>query len=445
MDNILKEIGVIIKGRDEFLANRLFEQYHVVDILEELEDLSDENLFKFLRLCKDVNVAEIFEVCDEEFAVRISKSFNDFQLIEIFSHMKNSDVADLLGYLPTVRRKEILKIMKTSDSNILKMILSFDEDTAGGIMSTNFISLRENLTAQDALNKIKQISPETEIIDEIFITDYMHRLKGYVTLRTILTADDEDLLKDLYEQLNFYVYGRDDQEIAANLFTKYDLTVLPVLNQNKAILGVITSEDIIPVIEDELNEDMLAMHGVGNEDLDSGIVKSVKSRLPWLIINLLTAFLASSVVKQFEPTISKVVVLSVAMPIVTGMGGNSGSQTLSIVLTSLARGEVSLKEDFNLIMKEIILGFLQGAVIGIITAGIFTMWSNNIYLAIILFLSMIGNMIIAGITGFLIPLLLDKFNIDPAVASSIFLTTFTDTCGFFIFLGLATIFLRYLV
>ena len=312
-------------------------------------------------------------------------------------------------------------------------------------MSTNFISLRENLTAQDALNKIKQISPETEIIDEIFITDYMHRLKGYVTLRTILTADDEDLLKDLYEQLNFYVYGRDDQEIAANLFTKYDLTVLPVLNQNKAILGVITSEDIIPVIEDELNEDMLAMHGVGHEDLDSGIVKSVKSRLPWLIINLLTAFLASSVVKQFEPTISKVVVLSVAMPIVTGMGGNSGSQTLSIVLTSLARGEVSLKEDFNLIMKEIILGFLQGAVIGIITAGIFTMWSNNIYLAIILFLSMIGNMIIAGITGFLIPLLLDKFNIDPAVASSIFLTTFTDTCGFFIFLGLATIFLRYLV
>ena len=433
MDNISKEIGVIIKGRDEFLANRLFEQYHVVDILDELEDLSDENLFKFLRLCKDVNVAEIFEVCDEEFAVRI------------FSHMKNSDVADLLGYLPTVRRKEILKIMKTSDSNILKMILSFDEDTAGGIMSTNFISLRENLTAQDALNKIKQISPETEIIDEIFITDYMHRLKGYVTLRTILTADDEDLLKDLYEQLNFYVYGRDDQEIAANLFTKYDLTVLPVLNQNKAILGVITSEDIIPVIEDELNEDMLAMHGVGHEDLDSGIVKSVKSRLPWLIINLLTAFLASSVVKQFEPTISKVVVLSVAMPIVTGMGGNSGSQTLSIVLTSLARGEISLKEDFNLIMKEIILGFLQGAVIGIITAGIFTMWSNNIYLAIILFLSMIGNMIIAGITGFLIPLLLDKFNIDPAVASSIFLTTFTDTCGFFIFLGLATIFLRYLV
>lgn len=354
MDNISKEIGVIIKGRDEFLANRLFEQYHVVDILDELEDLSDENLFKFLRLCKDVNVAEIFEVCDEEFAVRISKSFNDFQLIEIFSHMKNSDVADLLGYLPTVRRKEILKIMKTSDSNILKMILSFDEDTAGGIMSTNFISLRENLTAQDALNKIKQISPETEIIDEIFITDYMHRLKGYVTLRTILTADDEDLLKDLYEQLNFYVYGRDDQEIAANLFTKYDLTVLPVLNQNKAILGVITSEDIIPVIEDELNEDMLAMHGVGHEDLDSGIVKSVKSRLPWLIINLLTAFLASSVVKQFEPTISKVVVLSVAMPIVTGMGGNSGSQTLSIVLTSLARGEISLKEDFNLIMKEII-------------------------------------------------------------------------------------------
>lgn len=445
MDDILEQIRIILDGEDKILANNLFEEFHAVDIAINLQSLSDEELNAFVKLLNDENLGKIFENADEELDIKLAEFFNNFKLLEIFSNMEASDVADVLGLLPTVRRKDILKIMKASDSNILKMILSFDEDTAGGIMSTNFISLRENLTAKDALDKIKRISPKTEIIDEIFVTDYMHRLKGYVTLRTILTAEDDEILKDIYEEVDFYVYARDDQEIAANLFTKYDLTLLPVLNQNKAILGVITSEDIIPVIEDELNEDMLAMHGVGNEDVGSGIFKSIKSRMPWLIINLLTAFLASSVVKNFESTISKVVVLSAAMPIITGMGGNSGSQTLSIVLTSLARGEISLEKDFKLVVKEILLGILQGAVIGIITAAIFMMWNKNLYMALILFLSMIANMIIAGVTGFLIPLILDKLKIDPAVASSIFLTTFTDTCGFFIFLGLSTVFLKYLL
>lgn len=445
MDDILEQIRIILDGEDKILANNLFEEFHAVDIAINLKALSDEELNAFVKLLNDENLGKIFENADEELDIKLAEFFNNFKLLEIFSNMEASDVADVLGLLPTVRRKDILKIMKASDSNILKMILSFDEDTAGGIMSTNFISLRENLTAKDALDKIKRISPKTEIIDEIFVTDYMHRLKGYVTLRTILTAEDDEILKDIYEEVDFYVYARDDQEIAANLFTKYDLTLLPVLNQNKAILGVITSEDIIPVIEDELNEDMLAMHGVVNEDVGSGIFKSLKSRMPWLTINLLTAFLASSVVKNFESTISKVVVLSAAMPIITGMGGNSGSQTLSIVLTSLARGEISLEKDFKLVVKEILLGILQGAVIGIITAAIFMMWNKNLYMALILFLSMIANMIIAGVTGFLIPLILDKLKIDPAVASSIFLTTFTDTCGFFIFLGLSTVFLKYLL
>ena len=265
-------------------------------------------------------------------------------------------------------------------------------------------------------------------------------------MRDLLVCQADTLLKDLMVDDDFYVYGTDDQEVAANLFSKYELDILPVVNNKMAVLGVITSDDIIAVIDQEHNEDMLQMHGVNaDEEYDSSIFESFKSRTPWLIVNLLTAFLASSVVKVFEGTISQVVVLSAAMSIVTGMGGNAGCQTLSIIITSLARGELSLKEDYKLIFKEIILGIAEGAIIGIITGGVFILWHHNFYLGLILFLAMIFNMIIACSMGFLIPLMLDKIKIDPATASSIFLTTFTDTFGFFIFLGLATVFLPKLI
>lgn len=444
--NIIDEIKNIILERDEVKANELFEKYHPVDISLELEDHEDEEIEIFVKLLNKENLGILLESAEEELARIIMSFFTNEDLIETFAFIENSIVADLLGFLSTVRRKEILSLIKSDKRNILKMILSFDEESAGSIMTTNFIALKEHLTADQAVKKIISISPKTEIIDKIFVTDDKHRLSGIVTMRDLLVCQADTLLKDLMVDDDFYVYGTDDQEVAANLFSKYELDILPVVNNKMAVLGVITSDDIIAVIDQEHNEDMLQMHGVNaDEEYDSSIFESFKSRTPWLIVNLLTAFLASSVVKVFEGTISQVVVLSAAMSIVTGMGGNAGCQTLSIIITSLARGELSLKEDYKLIFKEIILGIAEGAIIGIITGGVFILWHHNFYLGLILFLAMIFNMIIACSMGFLIPLMLDKIKIDPATASSIFLTTFTDTCGFFIFLGLATVFLPKLI
>lgn len=441
-----EEIKKIIKIKDYMLINSLFDEYHPVDIALEAEDLEDEDLETFVSLVSHDNMALLFESAEDDLSARMMTYFTDDDLIEIFAHMETSIVADLLGVLSTVRRKAILSSMKSAEKNTLKMILSFDEESAGGIMTTNFIALRANLTAEEAIKKLRTISPETEIIDEIFVTDDYHRLQGIVTIRDLLVANAKTFLQDILKEVDFYVYGTDDQEVAANLFSKYELDILPVVNSNMAILGVITSEDIIAIIDQEHNEDILQMHGVNADEVyDSTWFDSFKSRIPWLIVNLLTAFLASSVVKGFESTISQVVVLSAAMPIVTGMGGNAGSQTLSIILTSLARGELSLKEDYKLIFKEIFLGLFEGAIIGILAAGVFVFWHHNIYLGFILFLAMIANMIIACSMGFLIPLILDKMKIDPAIASSIFLTTFTDVFGFFIFLGLATVFLPLLI
>ena len=443
---LIEEMKKIISVQDKNLLNNLFEEYHPVDLGIESEDLEEDELRILVKNITHENLALLLESSEEELDAKIMSFFTNDELIEIFTHMEHSIVADLLVVLSTVRRKSILSLMKSADQNILKMILSFDEESAGGIMTTNFISLRENLTAEEAIKKIRTISPETEIIDEIFVTDNYHRLRGIVTLRDLLVSSAKTVLKDILEEVDFYVFGTDDQEVAANLFSKYELDILPVVNNNMAILGVITSEDIIAVIDQEHNEDILQMHGVNaDEEYDSNWVDSFKSRIPWLIVNLLTAFLASSVVKSFESTISQVVVLSAAMPIVTGMGGNAGSQTLSIILTSLARGELSLKEDYKLVFKEIFLGLFEGAIIGILAATVFVFWHKNIYLGLILFLAMILNMIIACSMGFLIPLILDKLKVDPAIASSIFLTTFTDVFGFFIFLGLATIFLPKLI
>lgn len=440
---ILKEqLEHVIQHGDVHDATALFDQYHSVDIDEVLEDLEPTDLQFFLFMLNAEQVANLIENADPDLQPKMTRFYSTKELIEIFSFMTNADVADLLGFMSTKRRKEVLNYMKASESDILKMILSYEDDSAARIMTTEFISLRQSLTVREALLKIKEIAPTTEIIESIFITDDLHRIQGIVNLRDILVAPGFKPLADLVENHPFFVYADQDQEEAANLIYKYDLKYLPVVNENMAILGVITSDDIIDVMEEEHNEDILAMGGVSkDEEFDSNFFHSIKSRLPWLVINLVTAFMASAVVSMFESTISQVVALAAAMPIVTGMGGNAGNQALSIVLTSLARDEITLEDDLPLIIKEVGLGIFNGAIIGLIAGFVLYLKYHNVFLGLIILVAMILNMVIAGVVGFLLPLIFDKMKIDPAISSPIFLTTATDICGFFIFLGLASVIL----
>lgn len=440
---ILKEqLEHVIQHGDVHDATALFDQYHSVDIDEVLEDLEPTDLQFFLFMLNAEQVANLIENADPDLQPKMTRFYSTKELIEIFSFMTNADVADLLGFMSTKRRKEVLNYMKASESDILKMILSYEDDSAARIMTTEFISLRQSLTVREALLKIKEIAPTTEIIESIFITDDLHRIQGIVNLRDILVAPGFKPLAGLVENHPFFVYADQDQEEAANLIYKYDLKYLPVVNKNMAILGVITSDDIIDVMEEEHNEDILAMGGVSkDEEFDSNFFHSIKSRLPWLVINLVTAFMASAVVSMFESTISQVVALAAAMPIVTGMGGNAGNQALSIVLTSLARDEITLEDDLPLIIKEVGLGIFNGAIIGLIAGFVLYLKYHNVFLGLIILVAMILNMVIAGVVGFLLPLIFDKMKIDPAISSPIFLTTATDICGFFIFLELASVIL----
>ena len=296
------------------------------------------------------------------------------------------------------------------------------------------------------MRRIRQIANKSEVIETIYIVDHSQSLVGVANLRDFLTAKKDDLLKDIMKVNPIYVHPEDDQEYAAKLVSKYDLNAIPVVNNRGSILGIITVDDIIDVIVQEYNEDILELGGVSSEEnLNTTLWDSIRLRLPWLLVNLLTAFVASMTVKAFEGTIAKVVALSATMTIVTGMGGNAGSQTQSILVRQLSQDDVSLRKYAKSFIKEIMLGVVDGAINGLITGIIVSVIYHNVYLGLIIFIAMIGNLVVAGVFGFLVPVALKRLGADPAVSSSIFITTATDVLGFFIFLGLAQLFLPLLM
>lgn len=376
----------------------------------------------------------------------MAKLTDNKSLLNTFEHMQKDDIVDLLGDFPTGRRKEVLDLMKTDDRQIITKLLNYPEDSAGGIMTTAYLSLNENLTISQGLQKIREIAPRTEVIETIYVTDAQHRLTGSLDLRELLSTAKTETIRSIMDPGVIYVTPEVDQEEVAKKVSRYDLNSIPVVNAKKQLLGIITVDDVIDVIIEEHDEDMLQMAGVSSEErLNTSLGQSIRFRLPWLLVNLATAFLASFTVKMFESTINKVVALSAIMTIVSGMGGNAGTQTMSVLVRELSHNKITAAEAVKGFFKEILLGIIDGAVNGVVTGVAVYFIYGNFYLGVIVLVAMIGNMIVAGVFGFLVPLVLDKIHADPAVASSIFVTTATDVLGFFIFLGLATIFMPLLL
>lgn len=439
-------LGTLIETKDTTQLRDIISQQHSIDIADALSELEDDSVEAIFDLLDSTDIASIIEESEEPLQKKISETLSTDKIIKIFGHMSPDDITDIMGLLTITQRKEILSRMKYSDSQEIQMLLGFEPDTAGGIMTTQYIALEENLSIRDALQRIKDIGPKTEVIEKIFVTNQYNELIGVADLRDILTTQDDSTLKDIIDENIIFVFPDTDQEEVSLIVSKYDLKALPVVNKKMALLGIITPDDVIDVIVEEQTEDILMLSGVSkDEKIGSKLTTSITRRLPWLFINLATAFLASFTVGLFEDVIVQVVALAAAMPIVAGMGGNAGTQTLSIVIRSIALGEVDIKKDWKYVFKEVSLGLINGAATGFITGLILYFKYGNVFLGLIIFAAMIGNLVISGFFGFLIPLVLKKFDLDPAVSSSIFLTTATDVGGFFIFLGLAKVYLPYLL
>ena len=403
-----------------------FEDNHSIDIAESFEELDDDELLRVFELLSDENKASVLEQADEELQTRIIDLLSDEEDIDILGYMSPDDVVDILGYIDIQKSKSILDKMKRSQANKFRELLGYEEDTAGGIMTTQYIAFKQNLEIKDVMAKLKIIAPKTEVIETIFVTNEKKELVGEADLRDILISSEETKLENIMDENIKYVYVEEDQEEVARIVSKYDLHVIPVINHKKNILGIITVDDIIDVIQEENTEDILKLGGISEEEeIDSTFLFSVKQRLPWLVINLATAFLASFVIGLFSNTVEKVVILSSIMTIISGMGGNAGTQALS-----------------GIIGKTLLVGAINGAILGLLCGGILWALYGNFYMGLIVFLAMIGNLVIACMIGFLIPVTLKALKIDPAMASAVVLTTATDCFGFLIFLSLATVFLN---
>ncbi|MBB1548786.1 MAG: magnesium transporter [Clostridiales bacterium] len=426
--------------------NSLTDELKLIDIAKTLSVYEDNQIVLLCTALTDEKLAMVLEHADENIQLKIISYLTNEKILKIFGYMQKDDIADILGMLKIYKRKELLNLMIEGDRKILTSLLGYKEDSAGGIMTTEFIIFKQDMTIKDTLKEIKKMAPKNELLDTLFISDNTRKVVGTVELRDVLINDNDTILADISSKNFISVEPEVDQEEVAAMFRKYDLTVLPVVNKKQIILGIITVDDVMDVMVEEQTEDILKMGGVDKEEtLNSTFWDSVKLRLPWLIINLLTAFLAALTVKAFEGTIAKVVALSSTMSMVTGMGGNAGTQTVSIIIRNIAMGNIELKDALPQLKKEILLGLVNGLVIGIITGIVVGMIYQNVYLGIIILLAMVGNLIVSGIFGLLVPLVLQKLKVDPALSSSIFLTTATDVLGFFIFLSLANLFISCLV
>jgi magnesium transporter len=425
---------------------KIIDKTLAADISPVLPLLLEEDRKRILSLLIEAGkAARALLELDERDLNEILDSLDDPTLASICSSSAPDDAADLLDFLDEGRRAGILEILGATQGAQLESLLEGEEETAGSLMNTEFLALDEDLTVAQAIESIRQY-PRKESFFYVYCIDNDQHLVGVLSLRSLILAAPTLQLRELMVQSVVRTQVDSSPEEVAQLVSKYDLLSVPVVDMQNRLVGVVTVDDVLDVIQEQAEEDLLHLAGVDvSERVTTPARESFRTRFPWLAVNLVTAFIASSVVRFFEPTIEKWTALAAFMPIVAGMGGNAGTQTLTVFVRGLALGELDWRTGLRPVWKETLVGMLNGVAIGVITATIVGVWTGQWVLAGILLTAMCLNLIIAGLAGGLVPLTLERFGFDPAVASSIFVTTFTDTGGFFIFLGLATLALRFLL
>lgn len=421
------------------------EDIHPVDLLEELEHYEGEKKTILNRL-PDYYIALMIGELEDEDKYELLSLFSKVREEKIISEMASDDLADLLGELEDSVQKEIIAKMDWEQAEEVKELLTYEDDTAGGLMATEFIAIQEGMTVKETIDYLRKEAPSSETPYYIYVLDEREVLRGVVSLRDIIVSDDEIVIGDIMSENILSVPVDMDQEEVGRLFEKYGYMVIPVVDEENVMCGIITFDDIMGVLNEETTEDIYLLGGLSEgEEIDSSPLDAIKSRLPWLLVNLVTAAMAASVVGLFEGTISKIVALATFMPIVTGMGGNAGTQTLTLIVRGIALDELNDKNTKKILVKELIVGVTNGLCLGAIIGIVAQLWVGKAIFGFVIGTAMVLNLIVAASAGYFVPVILKKFNVDPALASGVFVTTFTDIMGFFFFLGLATVFVEQLI
>jgi magnesium transporter len=426
---------------------RLIDRLHPPDIAEMLPELGPAETRTVVDILFSAHrAARTLRELPAEVLPGILEMLDDKQIVDMLERLPPDDAVWFLEVLPEDRRLRVSASLPAARKSELERLLAYPESTAGSRMTTRFLAVRESTTAQQAIEAIRRhTEEEVEQIFYLYVTDDDGGLRGVVPIRKLVTCPPQRPIGEVMIDDPVSVPAMADQEEAAQLAGKYNLLAVPVVDDGRRLVGVITVDDVIDVIKEEATEDMYRMVGLTEEEhIYTPVPTVIRRRLPWMVINLATAFLASWVVGLFEASIHRVSVLAVFMPIVAGMGGNGGTQTLTVVTRGIALGEIDRDAGMRAMLREVIIGTAIGVVTGLCTAVGAYLWRGSPMLGLVLLLAMIINMVVAGLSGAAVPLLLRASRQDPALGSGVIVTTFTDVFGFLSFLGLATLLIRYL-
>ena len=440
---LVQELERLMESSERQQALELFAVLHPVDQGEVLDGLPKEHSQSLLDELDANVVAEILEYLEPEESVEMIGDRTPADLAEVLD-LTGPDVAvDLLRQMPEEKQNETLEAM--ADSAEVTELLQYQDDTAGGLMTPDYPVVNEKTTTPNALDQLRLLGEDAEDINSVLVIDDDQRLVGSLSITRLALARSSAVVGDIMDRDINSVTAETDQEECAKVMQRYNLDLLPVLDSEGRLSGVIMDDDLVDVVVEEATEDMFRIASVGGERIAGPLTNSLRSRLPWLYINLATAFLAAVMVSLFETTITRVVALAVFLPLVASQGGIGGTQTVTLVVRSMALGEVPRRLGLRLLARELALGLIHGVALGIVVGIVGYLWKGNATLGLVLGLAMLGNMLVAGMFGAGVPLLLRQLRMDPAVSSAVFVTTFTDVIGFVLFLGLAAIFVEHLV
>ncbi|HEX6937843.1 MAG TPA: magnesium transporter [Longimicrobiales bacterium] len=435
-------------GETEHLAV-LLSGLHPSDLADLVEELDEDERVTLLGLLPAELASEtLAEMESEERSEALLAALGPDRIGELIAELSDDDAVDLLGELPAEEQARILASLPRLEAGELRRLLQYDEESAGGLMTTELVAVSVHLTAGEAIEEVRRQARELgSEFYTIFVVDLLRRLLGTVSIQELVLADPKTPLRDLVEPPVTTVPVDMDQEEVGRIIARYNIPSVPVVGPDNVLLGRITWDDVIDVLEAEQTEDILRLGGVvSEEEVRGDWTEAVRSRLPWLCVNLLTAAVAASVVGVFLPTIESYAVLAVVMPVIAGMGGNSGTQTLAVTVRRLALTQESDARRWRVVGKELLVGLVNGAALGgLVAAASYALgllapdvWPATPMLGVVVLLAMWGNLIVASLAGAFVPILLERLGVDPAIASSIFVTTFTDLAGFFLLLGLAS-------
>ena len=436
----IRVVNEKIQNNDALFITNAFKEIHPADAADIIENLNENDREKLIKLNNFKIDPEVFIELNESIQSEIIKYLSSETIISILKNLESDNAIKILENLDEKNKNIVLNSLPPKDRFALQESLSYPEDTAARLMQREFTAIPSNWSVGQTIDYLRENKDLPEEFLEIFIVDNEFKPIGTVPSSKVLRTSRDTKMQSIMLETQLSIPVDMDQEEVGHLFENYNLNSACVVDKSNKLVGMITSDDVLTVLKEEAEEDALRLAGVGDEEITDGVFKKTKRRFNWLLLNLFTAFIATWVIYMYEDAIKEMVLLAVLMPIVASMGGNAGMQTLAVTIRALATKELSAGNFSKIVTKEFIIGILNGIIFAVIAATIVQLWLDQINLSILIAVAMILNMIVAGLFGILVPVALKRMKIDPAVASSVFVTTITDVVGFLSFLGIGAYF-----